>query len=115
MQEISDHIKLLHAEVANLLQKKKNEEDILEHITSKGYERYYAEMILDNVKEEAADKKSFKKTFFYGLGFLVTGILVSLASRYFALSIGAAFYIFYWGLIVAGISIIARAFIIFKR
>lgn len=95
--------------------KRNNEAEILEHIISKGYELYYAELVLSNVKEEIADKKNFWKTFFYGLGFLISGILVSLASRYFAISAGAMFYIFYWGLIVAGISIIARAFILFRK
>jgi len=115
MADTDNNIKLLHAEVAGLILKNKNENEIIEHVVSKGYERYYAEMILNNVQEEVSDKKSFWKTFFYGLAFLVSGILVSLASRYFALSTGAIFYFFYWGLIVAGISIIARAFIIFKR
>lgn len=115
MTDHTDHIKLLHTEVAGLIKAKKNEVDILEYVISKGHERYYAEMVLNNVKEEIADKKSFWKTFFYGLGFLISGILVSLASWYFAVSAGAIFYFFYWGLIVAGISIIARAFILFRR
>lgn len=115
MADNYDHIKLLHTEVAALVKEKKNETEILEYVISKGYEQYYAEMVLNNVKEEAADKKNFWKTFFYGFGFLISGILVSLASWYFSVSGGAMVYIFYWGLIVVGISIIARAFIIFKR
>lgn len=115
MIDTDDNIKLLHTEVAGLILKNKTETEIIEYVISKGYERYYAEMILNNVQEENADKKNFWKTFFYGLAFLISGILVSLASRYFALSTGAIFYIFYWGLIVAGISFIARAFILFRR
>lgn len=115
MTNNTDHIKLLHTEVAILIKEKKNETAILEFVISKGYEPYYAELVLNNVKKEIANKKNFWKTFFYGLGFLISGILVSLASWYFAISTGAMFYFFYWGLVVAGISIIARAFILFRR
>jgi hypothetical protein len=115
MANTDDQIKILHAEVAALIQKKKNDADIIEYVISKGHERYYAELVLNNVREEISDKKNFWKTFFYGLGFLLSGILVSVSSWYFAISTGAMFYFFYWGLIVAGISIIARAFILFRK
>jgi hypothetical protein len=100
MANTNDQIKMLHAEVSALVKEKKAEAEILTHIISKGHEPYYAELVLNNVKEEIADKKNFWKTFFYGLGFLISGILVSLASWYFAISTGAMFYIFYWGLII---------------
>ena len=115
MTNTDDQIKMLHAEVAVQVQEKKSDAEIMEYVISKGYERYYAEQVLNNVREEIAAKKNFWKTFFYGMGFLLSGILVSLASWYFAISTGAMFYFFYWGLIVAGISIIARAFILFRK
>lgn len=111
----TDELNHLHEEAANLYKQEKSDEEIISFIVSKGYERYYAEMILDNVKEDASDKKNFIKTLLYGMGFLIAGILVTFASRYFALSVGAMFYLFYWGLVVTGVSIIARAFIIFRK
>ncbi|MBC7874552.1 MAG: hypothetical protein H7Y01_11175 [Ferruginibacter sp.] len=116
MAEIgADKIKLLHAEAAALFHQKHADEEIVSYIISKGYERHYAETVLDNVKEDTADKKSFWKTLFYGIGFLLAGLFVTSASRYFALSAGAMFYVFFWGLVVAGTSIIVRAFIIFRK
>ena len=115
MSGVDEHIKALHEEIARFLREKKEETAILDHIVSKGYDRHYAEMVLNNVKGDVDDRKGFWKTFFYGFCFLLSGVIVSLASRRFAIASGALFYIFYWGLIVAGISIMARAFILFRR
>jgi hypothetical protein len=113
--EMDDPIKSLHAEVAILFKEKKNENEIIDFILSKGYERHYAETVLDNVREDAFDKKSFWKTLFYGIGLLLMGLLITIGSRNFAIATGAMFYLFFWGLIVAGISFIIRAFIIFRK
>jgi hypothetical protein len=115
MTSEADIIKMLHIEAADLLRNKKQDEEIISYIVAKGYERRYAETILDNIKEDAEDKINFRKTLLYGLGLLLSGVLVSFTSYSFARSMGALFYFFYWGLIVTGISIIARAFIIFKK
>ena len=113
--DTAEKIKLLHTEVETLFRQNKDEEDIITYIISKGYDRHYAEMVLGNIQEDAADKKNFWKTLFYGIGFLIAGILVTVASYFFSISGGLLFFIFYWGLIVTGISIIARAFIVFRK
>ena len=115
MIQASDDIKLLHDEAAQLLAASKSDEEIISYIIAKGYERHYAENVLDNIKEDVQDRRNFWKTLFYGISFLIAGILVTVASRQFAISTGALFYLFYWGLIITGISIIIRAFIIFRK
>lgn len=115
MPAATDNIKILHTEVTALFFEKKSDDEIIAYIISKGYEQHYAETVLDNIKEDAADKKSFWKTLFYGLGFLLAGFLLSLSSRYFALSTGAMFYVFFWGMMVTGISIMVKAFILFRK
>ena len=105
MLKETNTITMLHAEATRLLKEKKTDDEIVAYLVSTGCEKHYAETVLDNTKEDAADKISFRKTFLYGLGFLIAGVLVSFSSFYFARSMGAMFYLFYWGLIVAGISI----------
>jgi cytochrome c-type biogenesis protein CcmH/NrfF len=108
-------IQQLHTEAADLLQQKKSDEEIVDQLVTKGYERHYAEIVLENVKKDTADKKNFWITFFYGLGFLLLGAALSYYSYRFAFKTGAFFYILFWGVIVTGISIMARAFILFKK
>ena len=115
MSQESAVIQQLHTEAANLLQQKKSDEEIVDHLVTKGYERHYAEIVLENVKKDTADKKNFWITFFYELGFLLLGAALSYYSYRFAFKTGAFFYILFWGVIVTGISIMARAFILFKK
>jgi hypothetical protein len=111
----TDLMQELHKEAADLLQQKKTDEYIVGHLITKGHERHYAETVLENVKEDVADKIGFRNTFLYGLGFIIAGVLLTYTSRHFAINSGAFFYFFFGGLMVAGISFIARAFIIFRK
>lgn len=115
MSQESAVIQQLHTEAAKLLQQKKSGEDVVDHLMAKGYERHYAEIVVSNVCKDTADKKNFWITFFYGLGFLLLGAALTYSSYRFAFKTGAFFYILFWGVIVTGISIMARAFILFKK
>lgn len=115
MADAPDDIGLLHDEAARMLKEKKSDEDIILYIISKGHEWHYAELVLDNVRRDAHNKKGFWKTLFYGLGFLVAGVTLTISSKVFSTSLGIAVYGVFWGMIVVGISIIARAFIIFRK
>jgi hypothetical protein len=110
-----DDIKALHADAAKLLLQQKPDEEIIAFIISKGHESHYARDVLENVRVDAIEKKQFRKTLFYGSGFIVAGLLAIFASWFFAERMGMLFYFFYWGLVVTGISIIIRAYIIFKN
>lgn len=110
-----DIIKKLHADAAQLLLRHKSDEEIVDHLVANGCDRNYAEMILLNVKNDAADKVHFRKSIAVGVGFLLAGFLLTYSSYFFAISRGAPFYFLYWGLLVAGVSMIARAFILFRK
>jgi hypothetical protein len=115
MTDNSDDIRLLHDEAARLLKEKKSDEEIIIYIISKGHEWHYAETVLDNVRRDAYNKRDFWKTMFYGLGFLLAGISLAFSSKFFFTSMGVIFYGVFWGMIATGISIIVRAFIIFRK
>jgi hypothetical protein len=110
-----DPVKSLHIEVADLVRQKKTDKEIINFLIAKGLEEYYATTVLNNVKEEKNDRKNFSKTLIYGIAFLLLGIMLNFASWYFAVSMGSFFYILFWGVVVAGLTIIARAFILFRR
>lgn len=105
----------LHRDVALLLQQKKTDEEVIQLLIDRGTDRHYAETVLYNVQQDRWNKKGFRNTLLYGLGFLLMGLLLTYASYRFAVKGGLLYYLVFWGVIVAGISQIARAFILFRK
>ena len=105
----------MHLAVKELMQQGKSDEEISALLVSKGYEKYYAEVIIQNIRIEKENNRKFRETLLYGTIFLAGGIVLNIASRSFAISSGSFVYFFFWGVIVTGITIIARAFILFRR
>lgn len=105
----------LHKDVALLLQQKKTGEEIIQQLVDKGTDRNYAEIVLINVQQDRRNKKGFLVTLFYGIGFLVMGGLLTYSSYRFAVKGGLLYYLVFWGIIVTGITYIARAFILFRK
>lgn len=115
MSDETKIIQQLHAEAAMMLRQGEPEEKVVTMLQAKGCDRRYAETILMNIREDAANKLRFRKTVFYGVGFLLAGFMLTFSSYYFSMSRGSGFYIFFWGLFAGGISIIARAFILYRK
>lgn len=105
----------LHRDVTVLLQQKKTDEEIVQALVARGVDQHYGATILNNVQHDRRNKRGFRNTFLFGLGFLLLGLLLTLASYRFSVKGGLMFYFIFWGVIVAGISYIARAFILFRK
>lgn len=105
----------LHREAAILLRSKKDDPTIISALCAMGATPHYAEQVLLNVKKDVSDKKGFWITLSSGLGLLVMGAILNLASHNFSVAGSHPLYHVFWGVIVAGIGLTARAFIIFRK
>jgi hypothetical protein len=115
MPEAEDEIDQLHDEVRQMLRAKKTDEEVIRFIHSKGHEIHYAEFVLENIRTERHDRNNFWKSFALGLVLIVSGLVLSFLTNYIARSTGGSLYLVFWGLVVAGISMLIRAFIIFRK
>jgi hypothetical protein len=105
----------LHEKAKKLILEKRNEEEIIFELKKEGIESGYAELIIQNVKTDLSDKTEFKRELVKGIAFTILGLILNLVS-YIAFSNAREFFwIVYWGIVVFGISLIFRAFIIFKK
>ena len=105
----------LHEKAKKLILEKRNEEEIIFELKKEGIESGYAELIIQNVKTDLSDKTEFKRELVTGIAFSILGLILNLVS-YIAFSNAREFFwIVYWGIVVFGISLIFRAFIIFKK
>ena len=86
---------------------------IVDQLMKKGIDRHYAEMILENVKNDLYDKKQLYWHILLGVMILLSGLSMTLLS-YFNAIIGGSYFIF-TGLMVTGIIVIIRGVIIFKK
>jgi len=105
----------LHEKAKKLILEKKNEEDIIFELKKEGIEPGYAELIIENVKTDLSNKTEFKKELVKGIAFTILGLILNIVSYIAFSNTGSFFWIVYWGIIVFGITLIFRAFIIFKK
>lgn len=113
MSKTSDAIKQLHAEAAGLLKENKDDEFIINYLLQKGVEKYYAETILENVRNDKDDKKQFYRHLFGGLFVALAGVVMAVVG--FETTDGGHIYLICGGVIVYGVYNISRAFIIFWK
>jgi hypothetical protein len=70
-------IKELHEEARRRLAAKEDDELIIESLMSKGFDRTYAQMIVENVRSDQSDRKQFYKHLFGGLFVFLAGAILS--------------------------------------
>ena len=114
-QNIDEKISDLHEKAKQLLSEDIQEKDIISELIKEGITSSYAEIIIENVKSDISDKRNFWKEFFTGIAITVVGFLLNYLSFAVATRSGTLTFILFWGIVVFGISVIIRAFIIFRK
>jgi hypothetical protein len=114
-QNIEEKISTLHQKAKTLLLNKTQEEQIISELIKEDIDTSYAKMIIENVKDELSDKNNFWKELFIGIFLTVTGLLLNYFSFVISENIGRTLVLIYWGIVAFGITIIFRAFILFKK
>ena len=112
-QNADEAIKALHAEVSRLLERKNSDETIIAILVAKGVEPHYAEMIIDNVRNDKDYKKVFYKLLIRG-GFIFLGGLGMSIWGYLFTPPGGMYFVFL-GFMVYGLTDLIRAFILFRK
>ncbi|MEO7310802.1 MAG: hypothetical protein ABIX01_10425 [Chitinophagaceae bacterium] len=112
---IEDKVKLLHKKAAQLLQNKAKDDEIITALIKEGINHDYATLILDNVKDDVHDKKEFRKHWVSGSFITIAGLLVNYLSYEISEKYGAGSFLLLWGIVLFGILIIVRGFIIFRK
>lgn len=112
---VSEAVNELHQTVKEFLQKGMPEESIIKELGKKGIDAFYAQTIIDNVLSDKEDKKNFWKLLIMGIFTLVAALLINYFSYAIAFNSGAHYYYLFWGLVVAGVLMITRAFILFRK
>jgi hypothetical protein len=103
----------LHTEALLLLKQKKNDELIINQLIKQGIDRHYAEMILENVKNDLHDKKQLYLHILIGAFILLSGLAMTILSYISAFQGGS--YLIFYGLVVTGIIVIIRGVITYKK
>jgi hypothetical protein len=106
-------IKKLHIEAAELLASENSDEFIIDSLIKRGVDRHYAEVVLENVKNDKSDKKEFYKHLFRGIFVFFAGVILTFGT--YSIAMPGGLYFVFWGFMVYGIFSITRAFIIFKK
>ena len=106
-------IKDLHSEAALLLKDDYTDEEIINQLMQKGIDRHYAALVLENAKSDVSDKKEFYKLFFMGVFYAGGGGIYTYMNYQHPFP-GGMYFVF-WGVIVYGISLLVRAFILFRK
>lgn len=110
-----DNVALLHRKAKDLLRQGKSEGYIVDELKKDGISLDYAHQIISNVDSDIHDRKSFWKLIFGGLFFIAGGLAINYFSYQIAENTGSFFFYLFWGIVVVGIVMIIRAFIIFKN
>lgn len=113
--EAARDIELLHSKVRALLNDTVPENLIIEELLREGHTEYYAQTIIDNIHKEKSNRKSFNITLLMGLAITISGLLINIISYNTATENNSMFFYVFWGIVAVGISIILRAFILYRK
>ncbi|MBL0146510.1 MAG: hypothetical protein IPP48_12975 [Chitinophagaceae bacterium] len=108
-------VERLHNNVKQFLQSGKTENEIIELLKQEGLEEYYVQTIIDNVLADKRDRKDFWKLILMGTFTVVSGLFINYSSYSFAVQNGSGYFYLFWGIIVVGLLMIVRAFILFNK
>lgn len=113
--DTKDKVDWLHKKAKDLLKQNKAEEEIILELRNDGITEDYAKIIIENIQNDLHDKRSFWKLIFSGIFFILSGLTINYLSYRIAANQNAIFFYLFWGIIVVGIGLLFKAFIIFRK
>lgn len=113
--EIDSKIEHLHSIAKQLIKEGKDDAEIIDQLETKGVNRGYAELIVDNVHEENFKRREFSRHLILGLFTTIAGVVINLLSYKIAENTGSTMFLLLWGIVVAGIIILTRGFILYRK
>jgi hypothetical protein len=114
-KEVSKEIEVLHKMAGKYLQEGLCENEITEILKKQGLEDFYAKKIIENVLLDKQRKRSFWLLLFGGILVIAVGFGLNYYSYKMASTSNTSFFHLFWGIMVVGLIMIIRAFILFKK
>ena len=112
--DTSKQIKLLHTRVIQLLSEKYTDEEISEELKKDGIDDHYSQSLIENVRNDKANRKSLRNSLIMGSFYIAGGLLLNFFSYKMAVVNNSNFFYLFWGIIVLGIVTIIRGIILYK-
>ncbi|MEO7045692.1 MAG: hypothetical protein ABI091_10340, partial [Ferruginibacter sp.] len=103
-------IKTLHTKAKQLLKTDMDDDEIINELKKEGIDSNYANLIIDNVRSDSRDRTDALKLVFMGTSFIVGGFYINYFSYRIAVNSNSTFFYLFWGVIVAGILMLIKAF-----
>jgi hypothetical protein len=91
------------------------QDEIIDQIRQEGFDEDYCRVVIANIENDAEDRRNFWKMLFGGLFITLGGLAINLIFYMVSLSFGTFLYYVFWGIVVSGIVMIIRAFILFRK
>jgi len=114
--DIDKKIELLYSTAKRLVDEGKDDSMIVSELCKDGeISEDYANQILENIYDDKYDKKEFIKHTILGSFITVGGLLTNYLSYQFAITTGSTTFLLIWGVVVIGVIVLIRGFILFKK
>ena len=114
IDDTSKQIKLLHTRVIQLLSEKYTDEEISEELKKDGIDDHYSQSLIENVRNDKANRKSLRNSLIMGSFYVAGGLLLNFFSYKMAVLNNSNFFYLFWGIIALGIVTIIRGIILYK-
>ena len=108
-------IESLHRKAKQLLKKDLDEDQVINELKKEGIDSNYANLIIKNVIADSRNRIDGWKLLLMGTSFIVGGIYINYSSYLIAVNTNSTFFYLFWGIVVAGILMLIRAFSLFRR
>jgi hypothetical protein len=110
-----DKVDLLHQQVAGLLKAGQSHEAIVEVLSKEGINADYAFVIIGNVLKDTQHRKNFWFLIFGGSFCILGGIALTYYSYKIAVDHSSPYFYLFYGIPVAGLLMIVKAFTLFRK
>lgn len=112
---IKKKVELLHATAKKLIKSNLSENQVIQNLLGYGIDTNYAHIILENVKLDIEERKEFIKLIAKGAFLIIAGFAINYFSYKIAEHSNSIFFYLFWGIIITGVLLIIRAFILFTK
>ena len=113
-KDVTDRIDYLHKKTAELIARGLPVREIVAALKEEGIDEQYAKTLIHNVLNDSRSQNNSLWWLIMGIILFVGGLAVNYYSYQLAENTGG-FYVIFWGVVVTGAGMIARALILWKR
>lgn len=114
-RSVKDHVEYLHNKVKKLLALNLSETEIIKALKEDEADEFYTKTIIENVLADKDDNKGFWKLLVFGILAIMVSVFIYFAPDFDRFRGGWIYLFLFWAPIIGGITLITRAFVIFRK